>query len=108
MRAAPPDQKLAIIMENIISGKTSLNCRKRLAAGEAVTVKFGELVFRIEVQGLRALMKYGEDIVLQRRFVPWEQADEDYAAMIESFGDRGEVDEGWFERASSAFHARFE
>lgn len=95
------------ILTNAITGKISLDLRKRLAAGEVAAVSaFGE-AFTIEVVDGKALMKSGEAIILEKNFVPWDSADDDYQAMITSFDGEG-VDQQWFERASENFHSRFE
>ncbi|GAB0154547.1 hypothetical protein MnBA_39470 [Marinobacterium sp. BA1] len=72
-----------------------------------MTVRLSEEEFTIEIQDNQALLKKGTDIVLEKAFIPWGPADDDYVAMIGSFGDKGVVDEDWFQRATSAFHDRF-
>ncbi|PKM47108.1 MAG: hypothetical protein CVV05_01585 [Gammaproteobacteria bacterium HGW-Gammaproteobacteria-1] len=91
-----------------ITGQVSMTCRKRLARGETMTVQCGKDKVTINIDGDRALLRRGSQIVLERPFVPWGEADDDYEAMVESFGEDGSVSEEWCQRASTNFHCRFE
>jgi hypothetical protein len=101
------ETKLDKILIKAITGQVSLKIRRRLSQGETITAKIGEDVLTICVQGDRALLKRGDNVVTEMPFVPWGAEDDDYEAMIEAFGDAGEIDDDWFQRASANFHSRF-
>jgi hypothetical protein len=99
--------KLDKILIKAITGQVSLEIRRRLSQGETITVKIGEDVLTICVQGDLAHLKRGNNVVTELPFIPWGAEDEDYEAMIEEFGDTGEIVDDWFQRASANFHSRF-
>lgn len=101
------ETKLDRILIKAITGQVSLKIRRRLSQGETISVKIGEDVLTICVQGDLAQLKRGNNVVTEKPFIPWGAEDEDYEAMIEEFGDAGEIVDDWFQRASANFHSRF-
>jgi len=99
--------KLDKILTKAITGQVSLGIRRRLSQGETIIVKIGEDVLTMCIQGDHAQLKRDDNVVTEMPFIPWGAEDENYEAMIEKFGDTGEIDDGWFQRASANFHSRF-
>ncbi len=101
-------KKLSNILIRAITGKISLNCRKRLAGGQSINVKVGDSSFVIKVQGEHAVVKLGNETIVKALFTPWTKVDDDYESMLFSASDDCEIDNVRFQTASSNYLTRFE
>ena len=102
--------RLNAFLTKAITGQLSLDCRKRLAHGEVVSVSLSdeETKFTIKVENGKAFLRNVDHVVLESEFISWSAVDDDYEAMIKSFNEHGEVSNDWFEQASLNYQCRFE
>jgi hypothetical protein len=101
-------KKISNILIRAITGKISLNCRKKLAGGQSVSVKLGNNSYKISVQNECAVVKLGDVIIVKALFTPWTKVDDDYESMVFSFNDNCEVNDARFQTVSTNYLARFE
>lgn len=100
--------RLNRVLNDLITGEVSLKTRKMLATGSPVRVTIGQSVFVVSVEGEHAAVRHDRTVVLSAPFVLWSQIDDDYEAMIASFGEDGCVDEDWFQKSTNNYQSRFD